>query len=47
MFFATKALTAMGYNNVAHLEPGFGGWAKAEEPVTDFSKTSKWVRRET
>ena len=24
--FATKALKEMGFNNVAHLEPGFGGW---------------------
>ncbi len=43
--FATKALQAMGYTNVAHLEAGFTGWKKAEEPINDFGKTSKWVRR--
>lgn len=44
--FATKALRDMGFSNVAHLETGFTGWQKAEEPITDFSKTSKWVRRD-
>ncbi|MFP6807969.1 MAG: rhodanese-like domain-containing protein [Pseudomonadales bacterium] len=44
--FATKALQAMGYSNVAHLEVGFTGWKKAEEEITEFGKTSKWVRRE-
>lgn len=45
--FATKALLAMGYNNVAHLEAGFTGWKEADEAINDFGKTSKWVRRET
>ena len=44
--FATKALQAMGYSNVAHLEVGFTGWKKAGEEITEFGKTSKWVRRE-
>ncbi|NIP16499.1 MAG: rhodanese-like domain-containing protein, partial [Pseudomonadales bacterium] len=26
---AVKALQDMGFTNVAHLEPGFGGWKKA------------------
>ena len=43
--FATKALQAMGYSNVAHLEPGFTGWAKAGETVKDFASTSKWGRK--
>ena len=44
--FATKALIDMGFTNVAHLEPGFGGWQKAEEEIEDVSKTSRWVRRD-
>lgn len=43
--FATKALHAMGYTNVAHLEPGFSGWAKADEAVHDYAESSKWIRR--
>ncbi|MCZ6710366.1 MAG: rhodanese-like domain-containing protein [Gammaproteobacteria bacterium] len=43
---AVKALEDMGFTSVAHLEPGFGGWQKAEQPVEDVSKTSRWVRRE-
>jgi rhodanese-related sulfurtransferase len=41
---AAKALKEMGYENVAHLEPGFDGWAKTEA-VEDAASTSKWVRR--
>ena len=43
---AARALKDMGYENVAHLEPGFDGWAKAGEEVEDIAATSKWVRRE-
>lgn len=43
--FATLALKAMGFTNVAHLEPGFNGWAKSNEIIKDYGKTSKWVRR--
>lgn len=43
---AAVALMDMGFTNVAHLETGFGGWQKAEEPVEDVSSTSRWVRRE-
>ena len=43
---AVKALEDMGFTNVAHLEPGFGGWQKAEEPIEDVAKTSRWVRRD-
>lgn len=42
---AAKALQDMGYENVAHLEPGFDGWAKAGQDVEDIRSTSKWVRR--
>ena len=44
--FATKALLEMGFTNVAHLEPGFGGGQKAEEPIEDVSQRSRWVRRD-
>ncbi len=44
--YATRDLQALGFTNVAHLEAGFGGWQKAGEPVTDVSKSSRWVRRE-
>ena len=44
--FATKALREMGFTEVAHLEPGFGGWKKAEEPIEDVASTSRWMRKE-
>lgn len=44
---AVKALEDMGFTSVAHLEPGFGGWQKAEQPLEDVSATSRWVRRES
>ena len=44
---AAMALQEMGFTNVAHLEPGFGGWQKAEEPLEDVRATSRWVRRES
>jgi rhodanese-related sulfurtransferase len=43
--FAAKALLDMGFTNVAHLEPGFNGWAKAGEPVEDVASTSRWMRK--
>jgi rhodanese-related sulfurtransferase len=42
---AVRSLEEMGFASVAHLEPGFGGWQKAEEPVEDVARTSRWVRR--
>ena len=44
--FATKALREMGFTDVAHLEPGFGGWKKAEQPIEDVASTSRWMRKE-
>ena len=44
--FAARDLKAMGFNDVAHLELGFNGWAKAGGGVEDFASTSRWVRRE-
>ncbi len=43
---AAKALQDIGFTNVAHLEPGFGGWQTAGEPVEDVRSTSRWIRRE-
>lgn len=44
---ATQALLDMGFQSVAHLDPGFGGWQQAGEPIEDVASTSRWVRRET
>lgn len=43
---AALALQEMGFDNVAHLEPGFAGWQDAGQPVEDVRATSPWVRRE-
>ncbi|MCZ6618978.1 MAG: rhodanese-like domain-containing protein [Gammaproteobacteria bacterium] len=42
---AVIALKEMGFTDVAHLEDGFTGWQKAEEPVEDVQSTSRWIRR--
>lgn len=42
---AAKAIQDLGYTNVAHLEPGFAGWADAGAEVEDISETSSWIRR--
>lgn len=42
---AAKALKDMGFTNVAHVEEGFTGWAKAGLPVEDVASTSRWIRR--
>ncbi len=43
--FAAKALSDMGYPNVAHLEAGFNGWKKAGEAVQDVAGSSRWMRK--
>lgn len=43
--FAARDLKAMGFDNVAHLELGFNGWAKLGGAVEDFASTSRWMRR--
>ena len=43
--FAARSLLDMGYGNVAHLEEGFTGWAKAGQKVEDVSKRSRWMRK--
>ncbi len=42
---AAKTMKDMGYPNVAHLEPGFGGWADAGLPVEDCKQDAKWIQR--
>lgn len=42
---AAKALKEMGFPDVAHVEEGFTGWAKAGMPVEDVASTSRWIRR--
>jgi rhodanese-related sulfurtransferase len=42
---AAKAMMDMGYLDVAHLEPGFGGWEAAGYDVEDIRAQSKWVPR--
>lgn len=42
---AALALQRMGFKRVAHLEPGFSGWQKADAPVEDVASTSRWIRR--
>jgi rhodanese-related sulfurtransferase len=42
---AAKAMKEMGYGDVAHLEPGFGGWESAGYEIEDIKAESKWVPR--
>ena len=42
---ATKVIGELGYTNVAHLEPGFGGWEAAGEDIEDVAGRSKWIKR--
>ena len=42
---AAKALKDMGYTDVAHLEAGFNGWAKAGGAVEETASTSRWMRK--
>jgi rhodanese-related sulfurtransferase len=42
---AAKAMKDMGYDDVAHLEPGFGGWESAGYDIEDIRDESKWVPR--
>lgn len=43
--FAARDLKAMGFNDVAHLEAGFTGWAKSGAGIEDFASTSRWIRK--
>lgn len=42
---AAKAVQELGFTNVAHLEPGFAGWAEAGAEVEDIKDTSPWIKR--
>ena len=43
--FAARALLDMGFRDVAHLEDGFTGWAKADLPVEETASKSRWMRK--
>lgn len=40
---AAKVMKDMGYLDVGHLEPGFGGWEADEREIEDCKEGSKWV----
>ena len=42
---AAKAMKDMGYPDVGHLEPGFGGWEAEGFDIEDVKADSKWVPR--
>ena len=42
---AVKSLKEMGFSNVAHLEPGFNGWAKEKKPIQETATRSRWMRK--
>ena len=42
---AARDLLAMGFADVAHLEPGFTGWAEAGGAIEDYAATSRWMRK--
>ncbi len=42
---AAKTMKDMGYSDIGHLEPGFGGWESAGMQVEDTAGTSKWIPR--
>lgn len=43
---AAKVMKDMGYPDVGHLEPGFGGWEAADQAVEDCKDGAKWVPAE-
>ena len=42
---AAKVISDIGYTNVAHLEPGFGGWEESGSDIEDVASTAKWMKR--
>ncbi len=45
--FAARTMKEMGISDVAHLEPGFGGWVEAGLPVEEVASKSKWGLKPT
>lgn len=43
---AAKVMKDMGYLDVGHLEPGFGGWEADGREIEDCKEGSKWVPAE-
>ena len=39
---AAKTMKELGYENIAHLEPGFTGWVDAGESVEEITSGGKW-----
>ena len=39
---AAKTMKELGYENIAHLEPGFTGWVDAGESVEEIASGGKW-----
>ncbi len=44
---AAVVMKDMGYPNVGHLEPGFGGWAAAGMETESIEQTGKWIPRKS
>ncbi|MFT6390648.1 MAG: rhodanese-related sulfurtransferase [Ilumatobacter sp.] len=42
---AAKVIGELGFDNVAHLEPGITGWIESGYDVEDISETSRWIKR--
>lgn len=42
---AAKVIGELGFNNVAHLEPGLTGWIESGGDIEDISETSRWMKR--
>ena len=42
---AAKVMKDMGYTDIGHLEPGFGGWEDSGREIEDCKTDAKWVLR--
>jgi rhodanese-related sulfurtransferase len=42
---AAKVIGELGFDNVAHLEPGITGWIESGYDLEDISETSRWIKR--
>jgi rhodanese-related sulfurtransferase len=44
---AAKVMKDMGYPDIGHLEPGFGGWEADGREIEDCKEGAKWVPAES
>ncbi len=44
---SAKTMKDMGYADIGHLEPGFGGWEAEGRAIESVRESSKWVPRES